>query len=179
WSNNYDTFGSVLRPSRCTGCPRVITANLEQPILKFYCIWRSIYVNEMKDYLMVIHDTCVLSGALLAALARMSLSQKVLLKPAAERDEVLHRNWRVETAANLTAAQLVFGDEVGIDTCNLQQDYSCLHVGHCAVQQYRQARGQRWSMISVIGTEGCIAARPLASMVNALEFFDFIVSDVV
>ena len=82
-------------------------------------------------------------------------------------------------AEQFTSDQLVFGDETSVDMRTLRRKYGRSAVGFRAVQQYTQARGQRWRLVSVIGTEGCLAARPVPGAVNSVEFFDFIVSEVV
>jgi len=177
WDDNYNTFGSVLRPKGRNGRPRAINSDIEDALSEFYRLRTSAYLDEVKHYLAVVHDLRVSLSMIHSTLIRMDLSRKILLTPAAERDEERRRNWRVEMAEHFTAEQLVFGDEVGVDTRDLRRDYGRSLVGHRAVQRYVQKRGQRWSMISVIGLDGCIAARPVARS-NSLEFFDFVVSEV-
>ncbi|KAI0733298.1 hypothetical protein C8Q72DRAFT_812930 [Fomitopsis betulina] len=105
---------------------------------------------EVKDYLTVAHDVSVSLSTLLSTLNQLGLSRKVALKPAAERDEESWRAWREETAERFTADQLIFGDETSIDMRNLRRNYGRASVGFRAVQRYAQARGQRWSLVSVI-----------------------------
>lgn len=179
WTDNYRTFGSVQRPAYRPGRPRAIDAAIELSIIEYFRIRPTAYLAEVKDYLAIAHDVSVSLSTLHSTLIRLGLSRKVALKPAMERDEELRCAWREEMVERFTSDQLVFGDETSVDMRNLRRKYGRSSMGFRAVQQYVQTRGQRWSLVSVIGMEGCLAARPVPGAVNSVEFFDFVVSEVV
>lgn len=140
----------VQRPTLHRGRHRAIDATAEMSIIGYYRNRPNAYLFEVKDYLTVAHDVSVSLSTLLSTLNQLGLSRKVALKPAAERDEESWRAWREETAERFTADQLIFGDETSIDMRNLRRNYGRASVGFRAVQRYAQARGQRWSLVSVI-----------------------------
>ncbi|KAI0050387.1 hypothetical protein FA95DRAFT_1487343 [Auriscalpium vulgare] len=107
----------------------------------------------------------------------MGLTYKNLIKPAAERNEDDRAAWRHTTRLHYTAAQMVFVDESSIDRRDLRRDRGRGLRGLRAAQKFRQARGQRFSLLPALSLNGYLVVRVVPGSVDGFEFYDFLVND--
>ena len=103
---------------------------------------------------------------------------------AAERDHELRAAWMYDVLATFTAEQFVVLDESSKDGRTLYRRYGRAPAGCRASATAPLERGTRYSILPALTVDGyitCIAARAVEGsiQVDGLEFFDFVVEDVV
>ena len=184
WQNTLDDFESVIKPhSSLHGRHRIIDLAALTAIKKLYYHNPSIMVGELQWHLAIEHDIPISISALQATLDRAGLTRKILQKIASERNEASRAAFRacLRDPDNFsgTAMEFVTIDESSKDERSLARCYGRSPVGQRAELSNPFVRGDRYSLVAAMSTQGYIATRIVPGSVNAFEFFDFIVEDVV
>ncbi|KAJ6542171.1 hypothetical protein DFH09DRAFT_856086, partial [Mycena vulgaris] len=131
-------------------------------------------LDEMMWFLAIYHDIAISQSALQATLARAGLTRKMLQKIASERDEVQH-------PANFsgTGMEFVAVDESSKAERELARRYGLSPIGQPAIYSHQFVRDDRYTLTAAMSTHGYIDTRIVLGSMDASEFFDFIVEDVV
>jgi uncharacterized membrane protein len=78
-----------------------------------------------------------------------------------------------------TAMEFVAVDESSKDEHSLARGFGCSPIGQQAQLPDPFIRGERYSLVAAMSTQGYIATRIVPGSINAFEFFEFVVEDVV
>ena len=145
-----------------------------------------LYLDEIAEWLLLYHNLPISISALSNNLRNLGLSRKLMQRNAAERDHELRAAWMYDVLATFTAEQFVVLNESSKDGRTLYRRYGRAPAG-CRASSSATApleRGTRYSILPALTVDGyitCIAARAVEGsiQVDGLEFFDFVVEDVV
>ena len=113
------------------------------------------------------------------ALERLGLTRKKLRRTAIQRDELTRTQWIHDITSRFTADQLVFADESSKDDRTCQRLYGRAPSGRRACEARTFARGVRYSILPALSLEGILTVRVVRGSVDGLEFYDWVVSDLV
>ena len=180
WRHNLRVHGSVTVPrSYKQGRPRYLTATASADLYNLLNDCPSLYLDEIQHWLIVAHDVAMARTTLHYNLIDLGLSYKKLRKAAAQRDEVAREAFRQYAAANWVANQLVFVDETSKDNRTIYSHFGRAVSGERAVSHEPFNRGTRYSLVAALSLDGYMTMRAVKGSVDADEFFDFILEDVV
>jgi hypothetical protein len=140
-------------------------------------------LDELQWHLAIHHNLPISISALQQTLERAGLTRKVLQKIAKECDEVAQAEYTAcitnpETFSG-TGMEFVAVDESSKDEHSLARHYGRAPTGERAELSNPFVRGKRYSLVAAMSTKGYIASRIVMGSVNAFDFFDFIVEDMV
>ncbi|KAF8972450.1 hypothetical protein BDZ97DRAFT_1612960, partial [Flammula alnicola] len=153
WQAIFEEFGSVNRPpSPLRGRCRILTRAILTAIHELHHDDPDLYLDELALWLAIHHDTIISISALQRNLEETGLSRKVMQKIAQERDEELREEWR-----ELLRSEAFSGDGSEFDVF---------------------VRGDRYSLLPAMTTEGYIAARVVPGSFDSMEFYDFVAEEV-
>ena len=119
------------------------------------------------------------STAVLFEVLTLGLSRKLMQRTASEHDHELRAAWMHNDLATYTAEQFVVLDESSKDGRTLFRRYGRALAGSRATATAPLERGTRYSILPALTVDGYIAARAVEGSFDGLEFFDFVVEDVV
>lgn len=182
WATLIETFGSVTPPpSPIRGRPRIIGMAAIETIKAVYTRNPDTYLDELQWHLGIHHDIAISVSGLQATLARAGLSRKVLHKIAQERDEARRAEFMHCMRNNFsgTGDEFVFIDESSKNEHTYQRRYGRAPIGQDAVITAPFIRGERYSLVAAMSKKGYLAAHIVDGSLDAFDFFDFIVEDVV
>lgn len=184
WQDILNEFRTVTKPpSPLRGRDRIIGLAVLTAVKDLYFHNPSIMLGELQWHLAIEHDIPISISALQATLERAGLTHKILQKIASERNEVSRAGFRASLrdpeSFSGTAMEFVAIDESSKDERSLARRYGRSPVGQRAELSDPFVRGERYSLIAAMSTQGYIATRIVPGSVNAFEFFEFIVEDVV
>ncbi|KAF9219291.1 hypothetical protein BS17DRAFT_789605 [Gyrodon lividus] len=97
----------------------------------------TLYLDEIVDYLTVIHKTHLSITALHNNLRVLWLAYKMMPCTASQRDEQARQVWRDDIAANLTRNLFAFIDESSKDGRTLIADLAVHHGANVRPRQHR------------------------------------------
>ncbi|KAJ7222443.1 hypothetical protein GGX14DRAFT_558538 [Mycena pura] len=134
-------------------------------------------------YLAIHHDTPISISGLQATLEHAGLTCKVLPKIAAKRDEARcdeHRNLICDPQLfSGTGLEFITIDESSKDDCTLSRLYGRSPSGTPATSSEVFVRADRYTLMAAMSRRGYIVTRIVKGSMDASQFFDFIVEDVV
>lgn len=140
-------------------------------------------LDELMWHLAIHHDVVISRSALQATLVRTGLTRKVLQRIARERDEVGRTDYRTcirnPNYFSGTGIEFVTVDESSKDERTLARHRGRAPVGQRAEYTTDFIRGDRYTLTAAMSTQGYIATRIVLGSMDAFDFFDFIVEDVV
>lgn len=84
-----------------------------------------------------------------------------------------------DITSRFTADQLVFADESSKDDRTSQRLYGRAPSGQCACEARTFVRGVRYSILPALSVEGILTVRVVRGSVDGLEFYNWVVSDLV
>ena len=137
------------------------------------------YLDEVQTWLLEHHDSYPSISALDRTIRASGFSYKLLRREAAERDQQLRDQWYDIQQNLFTAAQLLFVDESSKDDRTIYRRYGRSARGTRASIKAKFVRGERWSILPALTVDGYAALRIVPGSVDADEFYNFIVADVV
>ena len=184
WRELFEELGSVTKPpSPLCRHDRIIGLAALTASKEVYANDPSVMLNELMWHLAIHHDTVISKSALQATLVRAGLTRKVLQKIANERDEVRRADYRgcIRDPNNFsgTGMEFVAVDESSKDEQSLARGYGRSPLGQRAEYVADFIRADRYTLTAAMSTQGYIAPRIVLGSMDAFEFFDFIVEDVV
>lgn len=184
WRDIFEEFGQVTKPpSPLRGRDRIVSLAALTAIREVYFKDATVMLDELAWHLAIHHDIAISISALQATLVRAGLTRKVLQKTASERDEVQREEYRgcIRDPAKFsgTGMEFVAVDESSKDERTLSRGYGRSPLGQRAESSEDFVRADRYTLTAAMSTEGYIATRIILGSMDAYEFFDFIVEDVV
>ena len=184
WQTILDDFKTVTKPpSPLCGHDCIIGLAVLTAVKDLYSHNPSIMLDELQLHLAIEHDTPISISALQATLQRTRLSRKILQKIASKRNEVSRAEFRAclrdPESFSGTAMKFIAIDESSKDERTLARHYGRSPNGQRAELSNPFVHGERYSLLAAMSTQGYIATRIVPGSVNAFEFFEFIVEDVV
>ena len=179
WVANVRRRGEVQTPLLFRGRP----SKLDTAVLKeLYVLVKShpsLYLDEISAWLAAYHGLDVSLSTLHRALERLGLTRKKLRRTAIQRDELTRTQCIHDITSRFTADQLVFADESSKDDRTCQRLYGRAPSGRRACEARTFARGVRYSILPALSLEGILTVRVVRGSVDGLEFYDWVVSDLV
>ncbi|KAJ7723041.1 hypothetical protein B0H16DRAFT_1334353 [Mycena metata] len=156
WRETFDEFGKVTKPpSPLRGRERIISLAALNAAKEIFFHDPSVMLDELMWYLAIHHDIVISKSALQATLVRAGLTRKMLQKIAVERDEMGRQDYRdcIHDPQNFSGTGMEF-----------------------YIHQF--IRDERYTLTAAMSTQGYIATRIVEGSMDAYDFFDFIIEDV-
>ena len=184
WDTIFEEHGNVIRPpSPLIGRTRIITRAVLTAVHALYEREPDLYLDELCMFLAVEHNLIVSKSTLSRNLAQAGLTYKILHKIAIERDEQLRDEWK-ESLRDRTKFQGDGSKFVCVDeTSKNKKAYARLRgwslSGQPATLSDVFVRGDRYSLVAAVTTEGYIATHVVPGSLDSFEFYNFIAEDVV
>jgi transposase len=182
WRHIFKQHQSVQRPrSPILGRPRAILRGVLTAIQAVYNNEADVYLDELIWWLAVHHGLVISRGALQKTLVEAGLTRKLLHKIARERDVEARADFLnvVHDYSGGDGEEFVFVDEMSKNDHNTARRYGRSLSGQQADFIDNFVRGERYSLVSAITTDGYIAVRVIPGSFNANEFRDYITEQVV
>ena len=180
WLHNFKIHSSVVVPhSVDQGRPRKFNAAISHDVHTLLIESPDLYLEEILDWLAAARGVWISQTCLHENLQNAGISFKKLRKAAIKRDEEFRTQWRNIVQAQHSAKMIVAVDETSKDDRTLFRTYGRSPQNTRAVIDAPFVRGQRWSIVAALTTEGYLNYRTVKGSVDAFEFFDFIVQDIV
>lgn len=179
WQDNYETEGHVMPRYPVRGRRRILTSSIMQEIHELYKEDPSLYLVEITEWLAIFHDKPISLGALCMNLKDFGLNRKVMRRLAKQRDEMLRTRWMDYVLNTFSANQMVFLDESSKDGRTLARRFGRALPGQTPEMFVNYNRGERWSILPALTLDGYIALRVVPDSVDSIEFYDFVLNDVV
>ncbi|KAJ6512594.1 hypothetical protein C8R45DRAFT_812659 [Mycena sanguinolenta] len=156
WRAIFEEFSTVTKPpSHLRGHERLISLAVLNAAKAVFFHDASVMLDELQWYLAIHHDVAISISALQATLVRAGLTRKMLQKIAVERDESSK------------------------DERTLARHYGRSPIGLPAEYVHEFVRHDRYTLTTAMSMQGYIATRIVEGSMDAYEFFDFIVEDVI
>jgi transposase len=182
WQNIFLEHGSVTKPrSPLLGRPQIIVRAVMTAIKEVYHNEADAYLDEIVWWLAIHHDIIISRSALQANLRDAGLTRKLLHKIAQERDEEMRAEF-METVRDHSGGrgdEFVFLDEMSKNDHDTARRYGLAMRGQRAEFVDNFVRGDRYSLVAAITTQGYIATRVIPGSYDSVEFFDFVAEQVV
>jgi transposase len=179
WFDNYEVHGRVDPPFVNQGRRRLLTQDVIGDMQELLLETPDLYLDEIAEWLLLYHDLPISTTALHNNLRNLGFSRKLMQRTAAERDHELRAAWMYDVLATYTAEQFVVLDESSKDGRTLFRRYGRAVAGSRASAVVPLERGIRYSILPALTVDGYIAVRAVEGSIDGLEFFDFVVEDVV
>ncbi|KIJ09634.1 hypothetical protein PAXINDRAFT_87210 [Paxillus involutus ATCC 200175] len=148
WEENTAAKGEVNPRSVLRGHLRILDAAVMEDLWVLES--PALYLDEIIDYLAVVHEIHISIIALHNNLQALGLTYRMMQRTTSQRDEQIRQAWRDDVAANFSREQFVFTGESSKDGRTLYRRF-----GH-----------------------GYLAVRIVEGSVDGAEFYDFIVNEV-
>ncbi|KAJ7130539.1 hypothetical protein C8R44DRAFT_583487, partial [Mycena epipterygia] len=149
WRDVFDEFGAVMKPpSPLRGRDCIVRLAVLTSMAEVYFHNSTIMLTELMWHLAITHDIAISQSALGATLQRVGLTHKVLQKTASERDEEAREDYRT-----------LIKDPEHFSGTGME------FVTH-------------YTLTAAMSTQGYIATHIIVGAMDAHEFLDFIVEDV-
>ena len=180
WRSNRAAYGSFIPPPTYrSGRPRVLDAEQVLSVSEQLERAPELYLDEIQDWIALTMQTAISRSALAELIRDAGFSYKMLHKAAAERDEAERVEFRDWAHNYVTADMVVTADESSKNDRTIFRRWGRSMRGTSADMYAGFNRGERYSILAAISVNGYVATRIIVGSVDSLEFFDFIISDVV
>ena len=180
WKRNQAEFGSVIPPhSPFQGRPRTLNADQTHDLFTLLQDSPEMFLDEIQDWIAVSHDVPISRTALHQLICDAGITYKMLQKAASERDEAAREEWREFVRNNLVASMMITADESSKDGRTIFRKRGRAPEGQHPTMDADFVRGDRYSIMAAISIDGYVGTRVVQGSVDADEFFDFIVEDIV
>lgn len=179
WEEKYLTEGCVNSVSHTRGRPRLLTSQIMEELGELIRENPSLLLDEIAEWLALYHDQPISMTALHDNLRGLGITYKHLRRVAAQRDDTHRSDWLRNITSNYSADQLVFLDESSKDNRVVLRRYGRAVSGHRAVEKVSLNRGTRYSILPALTIDGYAVVRVIEGSVDSVEFFDFVLNDVV
>lgn len=181
WKTILEEEGSVVRPrSHLQGRAPILNAEMRYELLEILKEDTTLYIEQLKDFFAVERDVVVARTTLQNTLKAMGVTRKKIRKEARERDEQARLEYLIHMRREYTVEQLVAVDESAKDERMIYHQFGRSLAGQRAVACQPFQRNERWSILPALSANrGYLALRIIEGAVDAHQFIDFIVEDVV
>jgi transposase len=137
-----------------------------------------IFLDELQEDLAHYRGIDVSIVTLSRTLRRIAISKKKVSSSAAERNELLRAMWQAEYA-HYPAEYFVWLDESSVDDFTNLRTEGWAAFGRACVSRETFIRGQRYSVLPALTTDGIVALDIFEGSVNKERFISFIQNNVV
>lgn len=140
----------------------------------------TLYIEQLNDFFAVEHDVAVARTMLQGILKDIRITPKKIRKEAQERDEEAQVEFLIRMRRGYRVDQLVAVDESAKDERTIYHKYGRSLAGQRAIATQPFQCDERWSMLPAMSAnDGYLALCVIEGAVDAHQFIDFIVEDVV
>ena len=139
----------------------------------------SLLLDEIVEWLALYHDQPISTTTLHNNPRDLSLTRKHLKRAATERNDAYRTEWIINMTMNYMADQLVFLDKSSKDDHVVLQQYGHALSGQDTVQHVSLNRGVWYSILPALSLDGYMAVRVVEGSIDGVEFYDFVVNEVV
>jgi transposase len=177
---SYDQdYGTTTNPfTRTFGRPRSLDIGDLNYLTSLIAARPKIYLDELQEDLVSARGIDVSVATISRALRRWEMSNKSVASAALERNELLRATWQAEHG-DIPAEYCVWIDEASVDDKTNQRERGWSPIGQACVCRETFIRGQRFSVLPVLTSEGIIALDIFEGSVNKERFILFIKEQVV
>jgi hypothetical protein len=127
----------------------------------------------------ITRDTAIIVPQLHQILEDVGTTYKAIRHAVAERDEDERATWCENVMDQYLASQILFVGESSKNDGTIYRHFGRAVSGRRALMPANSDPGVRFNMVCALGVEGYAAVKVVEGSVDADEFFDFIISDVV
>lgn len=180
WKQNDRLYGTIIPPHNPMQCrPRILNGDMTHDLYTLLQEAPEMYLSEIQDWIALAFEVHISRAALHQNIRDAGITFKLLRRAAAERDEDLRQEWKLEVNAHFMASQMVFIDETSKDERTIYRHYGRSVAGTRATISANFVRGERYSMVAALSLDGYDTVRVVSGSVDGEEFLDFIANDVV
>lgn len=133
----------------------------------------TLYLDELQEQLYDTREVDVSIATIFRTLARSDLTQKQVAPAAAERDRELRSTWQAVNG-DIPMDFIIWLDESSVDDLTNHRLSGWASLGRACVKRQTFLRGQRFSVLPALSTEGMIALEIFEGSVTKERFFRFI-----
>lgn len=160
WRKIFAEHHSVNKPrSPLIGRPRLIIRAVMTAIKQVYNNEADVYLDELVWWLAIQHDIVIPRSALQSNLEDAGLTRKLLHKIASEQDEELRADFLATVREHSTGQgdEFIFLDEMSKNNHDIARRYGRSMRGERADFIDNFVRGDRYSLLAAITTDGYVA----------------------
>jgi transposase len=172
-------YGQVTNPFTHRGRPRKALDPID--IEYIYALLQAnpaMYLDELQEQLFAARDKDVSLATISRAIRNLGMTHKSISKTAAERDELLRATWQA-AYGDIPAEYFVWLDESSVDDRTNQRTRGWADVGRACVRRATFIRGQRYSVLPALSSDGIIALDIFEGSVNKERFIQFLNNELV
>jgi transposase len=172
-------YGQVNNPfARTKGRARILSQADIHYIHALLQANPSLYLDELQEQLLAARDVDISIATISRTLRNIALSHKQVTKKAAERNEHLRATWQAQWG-HIPAEYFIWIDEAGVDDKTNQRDSGWAQLGRACVRRATFIRGQKYSVLPALTSDGIIALDIFEGSVNKDRFLRFLERDLV
>jgi len=180
WKKNFSDYQEVEKPPTAPrGRPRVLTPEILDVLHILLQHEPSSFLHEMQIWILLEYGINVSVPTIQRNLSFLGLTHKKLTTLARERNDNKRFEWIEWVNEYFTASQIVCTDESYKDARTHARTYGRAMRGIDAFELTAFVRGERYSILPALTTEGVIAAEVIKGPVNGEMFIAFILNKVV
>ena len=179
WIERTKRTGHLHAASSLRGRPRILHGEALEYVMDLLRAHPSMYLDEITALLDKHFDLSLSLSALQRTLSALGFSLKKLRKIPVQRDDYVREEWKAWMFRHFTADQLVFADESSKDDRTSIRNYGRSIAGQRACEIISFKHGVRYSILPALSLSGIIAIRIVQGSVDGLEFYDWVVNDLV
>jgi transposase len=175
WRNYHTVDNPCVQPK---GRPRALNHGDLSYISGLIQARPKIFLDEIQEELAVNREVVVSLATLSRTLHRQALSHKRVSRTAFERNEELRAIWVAEYG-DIPKEYFVWMDESSVDDRTNQRHSGWALTGRACVSRETFLRGQRYSILPALTTDGIIALDIFEGSVDKDRFLQFLREQVV
>lgn len=137
-----------------------------------------IFLDELQAELDFTRNIHVSISTISRALRHLAVSHKKVASAAFERNELLRATWQAEYG-DIPAEYFVWLDEASVDDLTNQRRNGWGPIGRACVSRETFIRGQRYSVLPALTSDGILALDIFEGSVNKERFIQFVAEDLV
>jgi len=182
WRSLFSQYQTVQKPeSPIMGRRRIIVQSVLTSIKEVYHNEADAYLDELLWWLALHHDVAISRSALQRTLQEAGLTRKLLHKIAREREAEQRAEYFAVIQDHSTGRgeEFIFVDEMSKNDHDTARRYGRSLSGERADFIDNFVRGDRYSMVAALTTDGYVASHVIPGSFNAEEFRHYITEQVV
>ena len=159
-------YSQITNPFACSrGCPCILDNGDVKYI--YALLWANpmLYLDELQEQLLFAWDRDVSLATLSCTIRQLAMTHKQISKMAIERNELLWATWQAKYR-DIPAEYFVSLDESSIDDKTNQRNQGWADLGHACVRRVTFIRGQHYSVLPALTSDGFIALDIFEGLVN-------------
>nr|GAT48928.1 transposase domain-containing protein [Mycena chlorophos] len=167
-------FGVPVNPhARTRGRARALNMGDINFMLSLLAANPSLYLDELQTQLFEVRGVDVALATISRSLQRVETSKKKVVSEAAERNERLRATWKA-THGDIPLEYMVWLDESSVDDRTNHRTVGWAELGRVCVRRATWIRGQRFSMLPALTSDGIAALDIFEGSVTKDRFLGFL-----